>query len=81
MCIRDSVGSEMCIRDSYELCFTAKPEHAFDIEQAMAECGVSVSVIGHIRAENGLRCLTSEGELFELQPVGYQHFESVSHVH
>ena len=67
--------------DDYELCFTAPPSHALDIEQAMAACGVSASVIGNISAEPDLRCLTPDGELFERQHTGYQHFGMAGHVH
>jgi thiamine-monophosphate kinase len=47
----------------------------------MAACGVSASVIGHITAEPGLRCLTPDGELFEPAQTGYQHFDRPPHVH
>lgn len=67
--------------DDYELCFSAPPRHALAIEQAMAACGVSASVIGHIRAEPGLHCLTPAGESFELPDTGYRHFEDALHVH
>lgn len=67
--------------DDYELCFTAPPSHALAIEQALADCGVSASVIGHITAEPGLRCLTPDGGLFEWRQAGYQHFEGAAHVH
>ena len=67
--------------DDYELCFTAPAANAFAIEQALAECGVSGSVIGHITEQTGLRCLTPDGELFELAKTGYQHFEGGPNVH
>ena len=67
--------------DDYELCFTAPPSHALAIEQALADCGVSASVIGHISAEPGLRCLTPDGELFDMSQAGYQHFNGDDHVH
>jgi thiamine-monophosphate kinase len=67
--------------DDYELCFTAPPSHALAIEQALADCEVSASVIGHISAEPGLRCLTPDGELFDMPQTGYQHFKGDDHVH
>jgi thiamine-monophosphate kinase len=67
--------------DDYELCFTAPPSHALAIEQALADCGVSASVIGHISAEPGLRCLTPDGELFDMPQAGYRHFNVDVHVH
>ncbi|HWS39832.1 MAG TPA: thiamine-phosphate kinase [Arenimonas sp.] len=67
--------------DDYELCFTAPACNAFAIDLAFAECGVSGSVIGHITEQSGLRCLTPEGNVFELTQTGYQHFEQGTHVH
>ena len=67
--------------DDYELCFTAPPSAALAIEQALAACGVPASVIGHVSAEPGLRCMAPDGELFEWQPSGYQHFDRGAHVH
>ncbi|MBP7370957.1 MAG: thiamine-phosphate kinase [Arenimonas sp.] len=67
--------------DDYELCFTAPASNAFAIEMALAACGVTGSVIGHITESIGLRCLTPEGEQFAFTQVGYQHFESSKHVH
>lgn len=60
--------------DDYELCFSASPKDAFAIEQALAECGVSASVIGHIKADAGLQLLTPEGDALVLRNAGYQHF-------
>jgi thiamine-monophosphate kinase len=67
--------------DDYELCFTAPPSNAFAIELALANAGVSASVIGHIRAESGLQCKMPEGEELILQGAGYQHFRDIRHVH
>ena len=67
--------------DDYELCFTAPPSHALAIEQALADCGVSASVIGHITAEPGLHCLTPDGAAFEWRQSGYRHFGNGAHVH
>lgn len=72
---------QLCGGDDYELCFTAPPSQALAIEQALEACGASASVIGHISAELGLRCLTPDGELFEWRQSGYQHFEGAAHVH
>lgn len=60
--------------DDYELCFSASPKNAFAIEQALAGCGVSASVIGHIKADAGLQLLTPEGDALVLRKAGYQHF-------
>ena len=60
--------------DDYELCFTASPAHALAIEQAMADCETSATVIGRITREPGVRLRTPEGEDFEPGASGYQHF-------
>ncbi len=65
--------------DDYELCFTAPASEAFAIELAMAQLGVSASVIGHITVEPGLRCLRPDGGELVLEHAGYRHFEA--HVH
>jgi thiamine-monophosphate kinase len=67
--------------DDYELCFTAAPKNAFAIEQALAECGVSASVIGHTTEQPGLRYLTPDGKPFALARTGFQHFSANDHVH
>ncbi len=67
--------------DDYELCFTAPPSRAFAIEQALAECSVSASVIGHVRATPGLLCLNPDGSECVLNHTGYQHFQGPRHVH
>lgn len=67
--------------DDYELCFTAPASNAFAIEQAMAECGVNGSVIGHITEQTGLRCITPDGEVLEIAQSGFQHFEGAPNVH
>ncbi len=72
---------QMAGGDDYELCFTAPASNAFAIELALAEAGVSASVIGLIREEKGLRCLMPDGEELVLQNSGYQHFRDIRHVH
>jgi thiamine-monophosphate kinase len=63
--------------DDYELCFTAPPSAAFAIEQAMAACDTTATVIGQLRAGTGLRLLTPEGEDYALPSAGFQHFQGV----
>ena len=60
--------------DDYELCFTAAPAHALAIEQAMAACEISATVIGRITGEPAVRLRTPEGEDFEPGDSGYLHF-------
>lgn len=60
--------------DDYELCFTAPASAAFDIEQTLAACGTSATVIGRITAERGLQLRTPEGEAFVPPASGFDHF-------
>jgi thiamine-monophosphate kinase len=60
--------------DDYELCFTAAPANALAIEQAMAACGLSATVVGRITAEPGLRLLAPDGSPFEIGAHGHVHF-------
>jgi thiamine-monophosphate kinase len=59
--------------DDYELCFTAAPAHALAIEQALAACDVTATVVGRISREPGLRLHTPEGAEFE-SDAGFDHF-------
>ncbi len=63
--------------DDYELCFTAPASAALEIEQAMAQCGVHATVIGEIRAGEGLALVTPEGQDHVLAQAGFQHFQGV----
>jgi len=60
--------------DDYELCFTAAPADAFAIEQEMAACDTTATVIGRIRADAGLQLFTLEGTDFVLPVAGFDHF-------
>ena len=60
--------------DDYELCFTAASANALAIELALAESETPATVIGRITREPGLRLRTPEGEPFEFDDSGYDHF-------
>lgn len=60
--------------DDYELCFTAPAHQSLAIEQALAECEVAGTVIGHIVAGSELKCFDENGEIFELDKKGFEHF-------
>jgi thiamine-monophosphate kinase len=60
--------------DDYELCFTASPGDALAIEQALAGCETSATVVGRTTRQPGLRLLQQGGEPFELPAAGYEHF-------
>ena len=63
--------------DDYELCFTAPASAAFAIEQALAACGVTATVVGQLVADTGLRFTTPEGEDHAPAIAGFQHFQGV----
>jgi len=60
--------------DDYELCFTAPAHQSMTIEQALADCDVIGTVIGHVVLGTQLKCLDENGELFEVQQKGFEHF-------
>lgn len=61
--------------DDYELCFTAPPARALEIEQALAAAGVTATVVGQVEAEPGVRYGTPEGGAWTPAASGYQHFD------
>jgi len=62
--------------DDYELCFTAPAHQSLAIEQALSECDVIGTVIGHIVSGPELKCFDENGELFELEKKGFEHFST-----
>jgi thiamine-monophosphate kinase len=62
--------------DDYELCFTAPAHQSLAIEQALAECDVVGTVVGHVVSGTELKCFDENGELFELQQKGFEHFSA-----
>lgn len=61
--------------DDYELCFTAPPSRALEIEQALAALGLPAIAVGHVEPEPGLRFIDPEGGAWTPAASGYQHFE------
>jgi len=61
--------------DDYELCFTAPPARALEIEQVLAALDLPASVVGHVEAEPGLRFMDPEGGAWTPAATGFQHFE------
>jgi thiamine-monophosphate kinase len=59
--------------DDYELCFTADPEMAVQIEDGLDNLNCSCRTIGEIEAEQGLR-LSKNRKIEELTIKGYEHF-------
>jgi thiamine-monophosphate kinase len=59
--------------DDYELCFTAPPSRAEEIEAAMEACGTPVRRIGQLIAGQSVVC-RRDGEPFAPAVRGYRHF-------
>lgn len=60
--------------EDYELCFTCAPNHRCEVTAISEQTKVSITRIGKIEGEPGLRC-EHNGELMILERQGYQHFE------
>jgi thiamine-monophosphate kinase len=63
--------------DDYELCFTVPPEREADLQEKLAGLDVTVTRIGQIEAEPGLRCLDAKGECYTPHGMGYEHFAAI----
>jgi thiamine-monophosphate kinase len=59
--------------DDYELCFTVPQARLHELESIQANCACSISEIGEIKQEGGLR-IYRNSELLKLGRLGYQHF-------
>lgn len=59
--------------DDYELCFTVPPDKMPELAMLIAQGKFSATVVGEMVAGSGVECQL-EGELFELNNQGYQHF-------
>lgn len=60
--------------DDYELCCCVPDRHLAAAKQAAQHCSMSLSCIGRIEAEPGLRCINAAGEPFKPPQGGWQHF-------
>lgn len=60
--------------DDYELCFTAPPSTQSAVLQAAAQAGVSVTCIGRIEAERGVRVMAPGGQLLPIRFASFDHF-------
>lgn len=59
--------------DDYELCFTIPTEKQSEFEKVILENKLSVTCIGEIESEKGVRC-TFNDEYIDIQDAGYNHF-------
>ncbi len=60
--------------DDYELLFTAPPAHAAQVRDAGARAGVSVTRIGRIDAQAGLRVVDAQGRAVDAPGAAFDHF-------
>ncbi|PZP64054.1 MAG: thiamine-phosphate kinase [Pseudoxanthomonas spadix] len=60
--------------DDYELCFTAAPQRADEVQAALDFAGVPGARIGRIVAGQGVQALDAAGALWQAPRVGYDHF-------
>ena len=60
--------------DDYELCFTAPPGRAAQLETVAASWECRCARIGVITAEPGLQLVRADGSAFHLERLGYDHF-------
>ena len=59
--------------DDYELCFTIPLSQQTEFDKIIKENKLSVSHIGEIESEKGVRCFINNSEI-EIQDTGYRHF-------
>ena len=60
--------------DDYELCFTASPARAHHVIAAAASIDTSVTLIGFIDTQSGLRLRSADGVVNDAPKIGYRHF-------
>ena len=61
--------------DDYELCFTIPEDKQHEFELTMNNKNLSVTCIGEIESQQGIRCMYNNKEI-NLQEMGYQHFSN-----
>ena len=59
--------------DDYELCFTISSIKQAEFDKSIKENKLSVSCIGEIESQSGVRCFKDNKEI-DIQDIGYQHF-------
>ena len=71
-----SMQKEFCLSggDDYELCFTASASQRAAILEAAAKTGITVTCIGSIEAEPGMRWQNADGSLSDCVITSFDHF-------
>jgi thiamine-monophosphate kinase len=62
--------------DDYELAFTAAPARRAAVEAVATAGGLTVTRIGRIDAEPGLRLLDADGRPLAQRFAGFDHFQA-----
>ncbi len=70
---QDALAHALGGGDDYELCFTAPPSRAQEVESALEACGTSVRRVGQLVAGHEVLC-RRDGESFVPPKRGYRHF-------
>lgn len=64
----------LCAGDDYELLFTVPEDKRGALDVTMSHYGVNLTCVGQIQGATGKLELRKDGELFEFEGSGYQHF-------
>lgn len=71
----DALALQVAGGDDYELCVCLPPESVSEAITALAETGVTLTVIGRCTRETGVRLLQADGSAADLAgQTGYRHF-------
>ncbi|MDG4553268.1 MAG: thiamine-phosphate kinase [Candidatus Competibacter sp.] len=70
-----AVATALTGGDDYELCFTVPPERTLQLESSVARWICRCTRIGVVTTEPGLRLTRADGSAFDLQRLGYDHFD------
>lgn len=60
--------------DDYELLFTLPPHHKEMISTWSRELDIRLSIVGEIEDAEGIRCMDTDGALYDPQYTGFEHF-------
>lgn len=71
----DALALQAAGGDDYELCVCLPPEKVSEAVAVLAECGLTLTVVGRCTREPGVRLLDAAGSPVSLPPSsGYRHF-------
>jgi len=60
--------------DDYELLFCLPPDHKALLETWSQQLDIRLSIIGVLEEDEGIRCFSPDGSLFDTQRAGFEHF-------